>query len=646
MEAAPGVELREQRPPFWTLAFSLLVGALACLAGAHWIYISMAGVKGAIAKVEVGPLRFDLIDGQILAALAGFAATAIAVRWILRRRPPRVVRLTATGLLLRTVTLRRTRIVAYSEVESVALQRVWFLRRTFLSLGFRRGGPTILSERRFGPPERLRAVRAAILDRLATSPTDSRERGTVDERSRSDERPLGIPWLSVGVALVTGGLHWATSGFDPLIDRYHWAFTKGLVATGDLYQAATANWLHGSLYHLAWNVSLILCFGCLGERLLGWRRMLGIGMASGVVGFLATLVPMRSFGSALGASAWLFGWLGSWLWLRARHGSTLPPLLQSRGLTFAACFSMVVSWSGNPAADVAHGAGLVTGIAATAFLTRGWTRSRIPVSRAAGRSIVWTSAVVLLAAIGWGMVDIALEGEQDSLRVLQWMLDEADPASQDPVEIMEALNAASWRAAVDPGASHERLHLAERAASWAVELAAWASESRREVNEAAYLDTLATVRYRLGDFDSAVELAWRAVALEREPDLASFHRTQAARFELRRARTQGEAPGARLVPALDRGILRLSIDGAPPGDLTVHAVALRDGGARAHIRVKLPAASEPDPRVELSLGEADVAALEGCDEIVTTLADARVTDAPGERTVEVHELLLEVLRLP
>ena len=84
---------------------------------------------------------------------------------------------------------------------------------------------------------------------------------------------------------------------------------------------------------------------------------------------------------------------------------------------------------------------------------------------------------------------------------------------------------------------------AERAANRAVDLGPWVADLGHAVEESDYLDTLATVRYRQGDFDSAVELAWDAWELREDPYMAGFHLSQAARFELARSRASGATAG-------------------------------------------------------------------------------------------------------
>jgi membrane associated rhomboid family serine protease len=652
MEPAPGLELREERPSFWSVAFSLLVGVLMCLAVALAMYIRAGGVIG---RFQLGPNVFpvvELIEGQIAVALAAAAGSSVVVRWARRRRPPRVIRLEPAGVLLPRGALLRDRIVSYSEIVSLPIQRVRLLHRTFLSVGLRRGGPTILSDRRFGPPERLHVFRAAILLAIDALPAGGDQRARVERRSRSDERSAGVPWLSLALALVMGGLYWATFGNDPFITAHSWVFTKGLVAKGELFRVVTANWFHGNHAHLASNTGAILLFGYLGERVLGWQPMLGIGMASGILGFLAiSLAPMNSFDSAGGMSAWALGWLGSWLWVRARHGAAFPPLLQSWAITISAYLLLFKQWTGLAPVDIAHGIGFVTGIAATALITRDWSRSsRQPVSVSAGRSMVWASAAVLSGALAWGFVDAARGGEGDARLVLQWMLEEADPASMEINGLTARLNDAAWHAARTPSASREWLELSDRSARWAVDLARWAAENGRETWEAGYLDTLATVRYRLGDFDSAVDLAWQAIELEDEPDRAAFHRSQAARFELAAWRVAGSprvdgARDARFEAALDRRALRLTFDEPSAEGLTLHAVALRAGRPIAHIRAKTPASLEAAAPIELALTDEGRAALAGCDEIVTTRIEA-IDTSPAAPQVEIHAVLEEVLELP
>lgn len=659
MQTAPEFELRERRARFWGPAFSiglaLLVGLAVAAQAAAWMDWRIT------IRLSLGFIPVNYQQAQFGPAAAFFFASApiaLAARWVLRRRPLRVVRLGPSGLVVPTAVMRRSRFIACSQIESLPLQRVWFLRRTFLSIGLRRGSPTILSEHRFGTPAQLGAFRAAILGALDALPGGSARRAQLEQRSRSDECLLGMPWLSVAVALSIGGLYWASQAL--LVLPHRWAFIAGLVSNGDLFRVVTANWLHSDLAHLAKNTTALLLFGWFGERVLGWQRMLGIGVASGIVGFLAALLSSAApFFAARGMSAWTYGWLGACLWVCLSQRSALPPLLQSRIWAPVAYLLLAALWagSGNSLVDLPHRFGFAMGIVATVLVTRHWQHRRIErVDLPTGRWIVGTSAAVLCGALAWGLVDAAHEEESaEDLQLLLRMaldesLDECDPASINPSWLTEKLNVFAWAAAVDPSASREWLEQAERAANRAVDLGPWVADLGHAVEESDYLDTLATVRYRQGDFDSAVELAWDAWELREDPYMAGFHLSQAARFELARSRASGAqavggAPHARFEPGLEDGALRLSIGGGGADALAIHAVAMASGKPTALVRVKVPGPIAPGATIEVALTPEAVATLAGAEEIVTTRTEVALASGSG-MVVEVDALMQEALDLP
>jgi membrane associated rhomboid family serine protease len=91
--------------------------------------------------------------------------------------------------------------------------------------------------------------------------------------------------------------------------------TAGL-ARGYIWQLLTFQFLHGGLWHLLFNLLLIYMFGRFCEERFGWRRMLGLYLASGVFGGLLQVLLAWSFPShfghfVVGASAGACGLLAA-----------------------------------------------------------------------------------------------------------------------------------------------------------------------------------------------------------------------------------------------------------------------------------------------------------------------------------------------
>jgi membrane associated rhomboid family serine protease len=88
-------------------------------------------------------------------------------------------------------------------------------------------------------------------------------------------------------------------------------------------QWLTCNFLHAGVAHLIGNMSFLWCFGLIVEGKLGWYKTLaaylGIGVAHGAI---VQILMLGSVGSALGASAAIFGFMAMCLiWAPENHMS-------------------------------------------------------------------------------------------------------------------------------------------------------------------------------------------------------------------------------------------------------------------------------------------------------------------------------------
>ncbi|MBM3460021.1 MAG: rhomboid family intramembrane serine protease, partial [Armatimonadetes bacterium] len=169
------------------------------------------------------------------------------------------------------------------------------------------------------------------MDRAA-DPIGKREGDTPEPQP--EEPRLRLPWMTV---LLTAGLVGAAYGQYLLGGArvrpggeltgaaIHWllgAKVNSLIAEGELWRLVTANFLHGSFTHLAWNVFCLLCLGWLVESLYRPTRFLALFLAGGIVGTLASYLVNHEV--SLGASAGGMGLLGALLVHNLRYRKELP----------------------------------------------------------------------------------------------------------------------------------------------------------------------------------------------------------------------------------------------------------------------------------------------------------------------------------
>lgn len=609
-------ELAERIPPFWDPIFSVPF-AIALAAG-----VAIVGFGPEQALLEFSSrllptLSFTLDEFGVF--LAASAAGAAFLRLAVRRRDPGLYQCDANRLELPG---RRSRRISYEEID--ALQRVSLLGRQFLSIGRRNGRSRLISSKRLADPDGIERLRARLLDGVATAGGAHRAAHVQEISRRAEGQSLGAPWFSLLFAgtltLVFAGTGARQIVLDPGSSLVN---VPGLVARGELFRTITAIWIHSGLQHLAHNAIGLLFFGWLLERLVGWRRLLLVGLAAGIAGSAAHLFTASArFVGGLGASAWLSGWIGLAFFLRALRAAELPPILRVRApWALGAVWMALVFASIDPVSLPLHLAGLSVGVAAIPVLVpkgllRGPARREPALAPAAAGALV-----CIVAAFGWAGIAAKLYGERDRLLLTQWITEqEADDAV--------LLNNVAWAAAIDPEASPERLAIAERSVMRSLEV---------DPHSPYALGTLATVLYRRGELDQAVETAWSRVRQLEDP----FALEQAARFELARQRRLGpqrEGAGSEgdvelewVTGAGGPPHLRLRAKDLFAEGLAVHAVAVRNGKPAAHGRVWIGRRLEPGEVLNLAIPFEAEGAFPGAQLVVT-----RIEVPPGVASGEVR----------
>ena len=149
------------------------------------------------------------------------------------------------------------------------------------------------------------------------------------------------------------------------------ALERSLVWAGQPWRLLTAAFLHVGVLHLVCNVGFGFLACRLVERATGWRRFLGLYLASAVGGSALSLLGQD--GVSAGASGALFGMVGVILVLHLRALGGLRAFLASRAthwLVGGMVATTVVGSFAVPLDHLAHAGGLATGAAGAWVLTR------------------------------------------------------------------------------------------------------------------------------------------------------------------------------------------------------------------------------------------------------------------------------------
>src|SRR3954447_1907619 len=193
--------------------------------------------------------------------------------------------------------------------------------------------------------------------------------------------------LNVGIYIVTaaqgGGINLPGGALFS-----QWALQGASVANGDWWRLVGAMFLHGSIFHLLFNMLALYWLGTIIEQALGTPRFLLVYFVSGLAGSAGALWFSTAFDVTVGASGAIFGLIGALLILEylatgSLMGQAMVLILVNLAFTFAV-----------PGISIGgHLGGLAGGIVSTFALMR----YRIPPQRALGIAIAAGVGVASLA---------------------------------------------------------------------------------------------------------------------------------------------------------------------------------------------------------------------------------------------------------
>jgi rhomboid family GlyGly-CTERM serine protease len=184
-------------------------------------------------------------------------------------------------------------------------------------------------------------------------------------RPRQGSFPL--PWISLLLTAIAVAAYLA---LGPAPEA--WIFDREAIVQGQWWRLLTGHWVHSDPQHVVWDVTALLLFGSLFEARLGWRLPLALLLATaGVDAWLWWGLP--DLQRYCGLSGILNGLLAAGLfrlWYDLRH----PVVLLTAGAAvLKICVEIeaghalftATAWASVPSA---HGAGLLTGLAAASIL--------------------------------------------------------------------------------------------------------------------------------------------------------------------------------------------------------------------------------------------------------------------------------------
>jgi hypothetical protein len=250
--------------------------------------------------------------------------------------------------------------------------------------------------------------------------------------------------------------------------------------------------------------------------------------------------------------------------------------------------------------SAAHGGGFIAGLLVTGIIVG--AQDRLPLPRPNSLSRVLPALLLMGVAIG-GLADAARNYMNPDPRAF---VKAVEPWVGAPNLFPDELNRYAWEVGTDGGTDEPALRRAREAAERAMDevtsdLAGMDPrdpqiQALKSARLSAYGDTRATLLYRLGELDQAIEVERSVLEREAEdteaagePSNEGFYATQLARFM--RAKNRRDRPPAEARLWIPDGGNAIAYEMAAASEKPVTLYAVAETGGRLEGLVRIPAAA-------------------------------------------------------
>jgi len=372
----------------------------------------------------------------------------------------------------------------------------------------------LIRRAKFATEESMESLGRALMDRVARAPGGDLQLARMAEidammRVRPPRRAT-TAFVLACLAVLLLQLK------DPFLQRAG-SFVPELVAAGEIWRIVTANFLHEMLlfpFHIGINLVCVVAFGRMVERILGSGRTIALMGASALGCMLGCTVA--GYPEVVGASGVVAGLAGALLAIELRGGRRLPVWwrLPRRLFIAALLLQVAIDITVPYIAAAAHVGGFLAGHLAAWIMLDGAQLGR-PLGRVRRGLAVAVAAAAALSFISLtplaGRSPEALERHAIRLLHTRTLTAERD-------------NEVAWLIATETAASEHGLRAAAALAERAV--------ARSQRADPDILDTLAEVRFAMGDPVGALDAIDEAIAMARDDP---YFREQRRRFTGERA---------------------------------------------------------------------------------------------------------------
>ena len=141
----------------------------------------------------------------------------------------------------------------------------------------------------------------------------------------------------------------------------------GIIKFDQLYRLLTGMFLHGSIFHLMFNMYALFVIGKQLEGFIGKTKYIIVYLISGIIGSLLSVALHNTNFSALGASGAIFGLLGSTLYFGYHYRVYLGGVMESQIIPLIIT-NLAIGFIFPGIDNYAHLGGLIGGVTVTMAL--------------------------------------------------------------------------------------------------------------------------------------------------------------------------------------------------------------------------------------------------------------------------------------
>ena len=174
-----------------------------------------------------------------------------------------------------------------------------------------------------------------------------------------------VTYLLIAINVIIYFASVLAGSYNEILSKF--AISAPLIRGGQYYRLLTGCFLHGNIFHLAFNCYALYVIGTQMESYLGKAKYLIIYLFSGISGALFSMIFGSPNALSIGASGAIFGLMGSMVYFGFHYRVFLGNVIKSQIIPLIV-LNLVIGFLSNGIDNAAHVGGLVGGMLSTMAL--------------------------------------------------------------------------------------------------------------------------------------------------------------------------------------------------------------------------------------------------------------------------------------